>query len=105
MKRSEINQEIREALSFFSTMRFHLPPWAVWQPQDWRGQASRVREIVTCGLGWDITDFGSGDFQNTGLINFNLRNGIVDGKSKPYCEKILIVKENQVTPIHTHNLG
>jgi D-lyxose ketol-isomerase len=31
-----------------------------------------------------------------------LRNGIVDKTRKNYCEKIIIVKEMQVTPLHTH---
>lgn len=102
MKRSEINQQIEQAITFFKKMNFHLPPWAFWSPEEWRQSGANVDEIVTHGLGWDITDFGSGNFEQIGLINFNLRNGLVDASTKPYCEKILIVKEDQVTPLHTH---
>ncbi len=28
-------------------------------------------------LGWDVTDFGYGDFDNVGLLIFTLRNGSV----------------------------
>lgn len=83
-------------------MKFSLPKFATWSPNNWNGQRSIVEDIIQCGLGWDITDFGSGDFSKIGLINFNLRNGIVNKTLKTYCEKIMIVKENQVTPFHTH---
>ena len=102
MNRSEINNAIKESISFFESMNFYLPNWALWKPQDWIGKRKEAKEILNCGLGWDITDFGSGDFQKIGLINFNLRNGTADKEIKPYCEKIIIVKENQVTPNHTH---
>jgi D-lyxose ketol-isomerase len=83
-------------------MQFVLPPWAYRSPTGWQGRQAEAADIVACGLGWDITDFGSGDFERIGLINFNLRNGIPQRTRKTYCEKILIVKENQVTPLHTH---
>jgi D-lyxose ketol-isomerase len=83
-------------------MNFHLPRFADWTPEQWKGKGTEAAEIIRCGLGWDITDFGSGNFEEVGLINFNLRNGIVHVTSKTYCEKIIIVKENQVTPLHTH---
>jgi len=102
MKRSEINKALEESISFFAAMNFHLPDWALWKPNDWKGKRKEAKEILKCGLGWDITDFGSGDFPRIGLINFNLRNGTVEREIKPYCEKIIIVRENQITPIHTH---
>ena len=34
MKRSEINTYIAEAKQFFVSMKFHLPPWAMWTPDD-----------------------------------------------------------------------
>ena len=104
MKRSEINHIIQDTLGFFREMNFWLPQWAVWTPQNWKGKKDYVREIVECGLGWDITDFGSGDFEKIGLINFNLRNGVLNKTRKNYCEKIIVVNENQVTPLHTHAL-
>ena len=103
MKRSEINRELRKTIEFFDRMQFALPAWALWTLEDWRNAREDVAEIVACGLGWDITDFGSGDFQRIGLINFNLRNGIVNRTAKTYCEKIIVVQENQITPLHTHH--
>ena len=102
MKRSEINHIITETIGFFREMNFWLPKWAFWAPPAWRGKHELVQEIVQCGLGWDITDFGSGNFEKIGLINFNLRNGVMNKTRKTYCEKIIVVNENQVTPLHTH---
>ncbi len=102
MKRSEINRTLEEAKVFFAEMKFALPAWAFRSPAEWRGKAAEAAEIVKVGLGWDVTDFGSGAFDEVGLTNFNLRNGIPGQGPKVYCEKLLLVKENQVTPLHTH---
>jgi D-lyxose ketol-isomerase len=53
-------------------------------------------------MGWDITDFGSGDFAKVGLSLVTLRNGNPALDRKPYCEKIMIVRDGQVTPTHFH---
>ena len=102
MKRSEINRIMEGAKDFFQECHFSLPPWAFWSPEDWKGKYRTCSEIVDNQLGWDITDFGTDDFQNHGLLLFTIRNGsLVDG-SKKYCEKIMIVKEGQITPMHFH---
>jgi len=106
MKRSEINAIMREADAFIRQHQFFLPPFAYWTPQDWRSQGPEVREIVDHHLGWDITDFGSGDYGRCGLFLFTLRNGspqnLVGLRGKLYAEKILIVCVDQVTPFHFH---
>ncbi len=106
MKRSEINQIIREADAFIRHQGFHLPPFAYWTPDEWRSKDQSVAEIVEKRLGWDITDFGSGDYARTGLFLFTLRNGdlaaLQTGKGKLYAEKLLIVDVDQVTPLHFH---
>lgn len=102
MKRSEINALIDDAKAFFAEHRFALPPWAFWGPADWKGKGEACREIVDNMLGWDITDFGSGDFDNRGLLLFTIRNGHPAKDDKPYAEKIMIVRENQETPMHFH---
>jgi D-lyxose ketol-isomerase len=65
-----------------------------------------VREIVERGLGWDITDFGSGDYRKIGLAVFTIRNGHPENlkrmRGKLYCEKVLVVGVDQVTPMHFH---
>ena len=101
MKRSEINALIRDAKSFFDSFQFRLPPWAFWGPQDWKGKGDT--EVVLHQLGWDLTDYGAGDFENKGLILFTIRNGnLAMPGSKTYAEKIMIVRENQVCPMHFH---
>jgi D-lyxose ketol-isomerase len=104
MKRSELNGILEEAKGFMREQGFALPPWAFWGPQEWRGAGPECAEIRDCGLGWDITDFGSGNFAECGLLLFTLRNGRHDDPNypKPYAEKIMIARENQVTPTHFH---
>lgn len=102
MKRSEVNQIIEGAKAFLADHRFHLPPWAYWSLSDWKKNKDSVAEVVDNMLGWDITDFGSGDFYKRGLFLFTLRNGKYNVDKKPYAEKIMIVEENQETPMHFH---
>ena len=102
MKRSEINQLISESIIFFNQRKFKLPPWAFWKPEDWKGKYDTCSEIVDNMLGWDLTDFGSGDFSNRGLILFTIRNGNQQKDKKTYAEKAMIVGENQETPMHFH---
>jgi len=102
MKRSEINNIIQGAKDFFEERKFFLPPWAFWKPQDWKGKYESCSEIIDNKLGWDITDFGTDDFHKFGLILFTIRNGNIDNNRKNYCEKIMIVEEDQITPMHFH---
>jgi len=106
MKRSEINAIMRDADAFIRRQGFHLPPFAYWTPKEWATKGEQVFEIVDRQLGWDITDFGSGDYAHTGLFIFTLRNGdpenLKKGSGKLYAEKILVSDVNQVTPMHFH---
>jgi D-lyxose ketol-isomerase len=106
MKRSEVNAIIQEADAFIRSRGFHLPPFAYWTPQVWATKGPEVREIVERGLGWDITDFGSGDYRKIGLAVFTIRNGHPENlkrmRGKLYCEKVLVVGVDQVTPMHFH---
>ena len=101
MKRSKINELLREALEFFASHRFVLPPWGYWTPQQWRDHRRDVAGPIAARLGWDVTDFGSGQFPRVGLLLFTLRNSHA-GAPRPYCEKIMIVRDGQVTPWHYH---
>ena len=92
MKRSEINQIIREAKEFLASRQFVLPEWAEWSLADWKANRDKVDYIVERMLGWDITDFGSGDFKRCGLFLFTIRNGKYGVDKKPYAEKIMIVE-------------
>ena len=63
------------------------------------------REIVDHNMGWDITDFGSGDFYKVGLLIFTFRNGNFNDRlkyPKMYAEKLLLVGKNQELPYHFH---
>ena len=106
MKRSEINSIMRQADAFIRERGFYLPPFAYWTPEEWRTKGEEVREIVENGLGWDITDFGKGDYEKYGLFLFTIRNGSPDNwktmQGKLYAEKIMIVGVDQVTPMHFH---
>ena len=104
MRRSEINRIIRECMDFIGERGFHMPVWAHWSLNDWRSTTTEIAEIVDCGLGWDVTDMGSNRFEEIGLTLFTVRNGILGTGNKQYCEKIMVVGESQVTPLHTHNL-
>jgi len=102
MKRSEINQIMKDAKVFMAEKQFILPPWAYWSLEDWNKNKPNAEEIIANMLGWDITDFGSGDFYKRGLFLFTIRNGKFNKDKKPYAEKIMIVEENQETPMHYH---
>jgi D-lyxose ketol-isomerase len=102
MKRSEINQLIKDSIAFFDVMNFKLPPWAYYKPEDWKEKLATHTEIINNMLGWDLTDFGSGNFQKRGLILFTIRNGNLKTDKKPYAEKAMIVEEMQETPMHFH---
>ncbi|HHV62539.1 MAG TPA: D-lyxose/D-mannose family sugar isomerase [Firmicutes bacterium] len=104
MKRSELNRIMREGVAFIKKMNFALPPFAYWTPDDWKDKGHEYDEIRDNMLGWDITDFGSGDYHRIGLLMFTLRNGNFNMEKyiKPYAEKLLIVEEEQVTPFHFH---
>jgi D-lyxose ketol-isomerase len=102
MKRSEVNSIITGAKKFFAEHHFLLPEWAFWSPENWKGAYNKCFEIIDNKLGWDITDFGSEDFEHKGLSLFTIRNGNWNKKDKMYCEKIMIVDEDQETPLHFH---
>lgn len=104
MKRSEINQILRESIDFIKEQGFNLPPFAFFKPDEWRTKGHEYDEIRRNMLGWDITDYGHGDFAKIGLFLFTVRNGNLkdpDNK-KTYAEKILISGEDQYSPMHFH---
>lgn len=104
MKRSELNQLILENRKFMEEQGFKLPPFAYWTVDQWRNLSEEYAEMKDCQIGWDVTDFGSGDFHKKGLFLVTIRNGYgrFTEYPKPYAEKIMVVEENQVTPMHFH---
>lgn len=102
MKRSEINYILQEAKDFLIQCKFHLPKFSLYTLADWESvKLNSVQEIFEGNLGWDVTDFNCGDFKKIGLTLFTVRNKSLKNH-KPYAEKILIIRENQLTPMHYH---
>ena len=105
MKRSMVNKAMKEALALFSEYKISLPDFLFVAPDEWKNKGDEVSEIIENELGWDITDFGLGEFDKKGLFLITLRNGSQKNPEKypkPYAEKLMIVKENQVTLMHYH---
>jgi D-lyxose ketol-isomerase len=105
LKRSEINLFLRNAIDFFEANHFSLPPFANWTLDMWRQRGHEADEIRERQLGWDLTDFNSGTFTSCGLTLFTLRNGGFGGVGphRSYAEKIMMVREGQLTPLHYHD--
>lgn len=98
MKRSDVNEIIRRSDDFIRSFGFVLPPFAYWTPDEMRARRGGIGGIVEAGLGWDITDYGKGDFERMGLFLFTVRNERMAG----YAEKIMISRHDQISPMHRH---
>lgn len=106
MKRSQINNILREGDAFIRSFGFRLPPFAYWTPAQMRARRDDISGIVQARMGWDITDYGQGDFDKLGLFLFTLRNGSQEdlkrGGGMCYAEKIMISRQDQISPMHRH---
>ena len=105
MLRSEINKALKELEAMCEKYHCYLPPFCHMSPSDWDQAGRELDEIRDCMLGWDITDFGMGDFNTLGFSLITIRNGCrtQNGKySKVYAEKILYLKEGQRCANHFH---
>lgn len=106
MNRSDVNEILREGHAFIRGHGFHLPPFADWTPEEFRARKDRIGAVLGAGLGWDLTDFGLGDYRRNGLFLFTTRNGresdLKAGGGMCYAEKIMWVRDGQVTPMHRH---
>jgi D-lyxose ketol-isomerase len=103
LKRSVVNRSIELAQAVFAEHGLHLPPFAFWTAADWDAKGPEVDEIRDCMLGWDVTDFGYGQFDVLGRILFTLRNGKGGGRyPKSYAEKFILDPPGQRAPLHYH---
>ena len=106
MKRSRINQIMAEAEEMIRHYGFTLPPFAYWTPEEFKARKDVARAVIDGRMGWDITDYGQGDFDRLGLFLFTLRNGRLSdlqrGGGMCYAEKLLISRQDQISPMHTH---
>lgn len=106
MRRSDINSILQAADAFLRDLQVALPRFAHLSPDALR--ATDHSQIKARRLGWDITDYGTGDFAHTGLALFTLRNGTLaelqGGGGMVYAEKLLISRKDQLSPMHTHRV-
>lgn len=104
MKRSEINAALREMEGMIQKYHFALPPFCHFTPEEWNTKGHDYDEIRDNMLGWDITDYGMGNFDRMGFSLITIRNGNLnnDKYTKTYAEKLLYLKEGQYSPMHFH---
>lgn len=106
MKRSRVNDILREGAGFIRSFGYALPPFADWTPAEMKARRAEINGIVKARLGWDITDYGDGDFARKGLFLFTVRNGdaaaLREGRGMLYAEKIMISRRDQLSPMHRH---
>ncbi len=106
MKRSRINDIMAQADDMIRSHGFALPPFAYWTPDEFKSRKDDARAVIEARCGWDITDYGDGRFDEMGLFLFTLRNGrladLQRGGGMCYAEKLLISRQDQLSPMHTH---
>lgn len=104
LSRSVVENAIHEARAAFAHFKMHLPSWAHYPRAQWYQTGADHDEIRDCQLGWDVTDFGQGRFEQIGRVLFTLRNGTTKrgGYPKTYCQKYLFDPEGQRAPAHYH---
>lgn len=106
MKRSEINSYIKKAKNRLDEFNVSLPWFGYLTLDGWKEIKNEIEIIKDSMLGWDVTDFDSGDFATTGAVLFTVRNGDINDKQnrRPYCEKYIILDDEteQEIPFHYH---
>ena len=105
MKRSEINAALKRMERFCEDYKCYLPPFCHFTPEEWETKGHEYDEIRDCMLGWDITDYGLGRFDEVGFSLITIRNGSMNPSlpyPKPYAEKLLFLQEGQYSPNHFH---
>lgn len=108
MKRSIVNEIIRESDKFIRSFGYIMPPFAYWTPEKLQNHTNNNDPMIRDHMmGWDITDYGQGHFEDLGLFLFTVRNGnqanVKNGMGMLYAEKIMISGEYQISPMHRHN--
>ena len=106
MKRSEINHAIKWAEQLCATHHITLPDFARYDADPAIFADPKRVHLKKTMLGWDVSDFGSGDFSKVGAVLFTVRNGSVHEPEigTPYAEKYIFLKEGneQEIPLHYH---
>ena len=106
MKRSQINEILAEGDAFIRSFGYVMPPFADWSLE--RTRSPEAAALRARGMGWDITDYGQGRWDEMGLFLFTVRNGTLAdlsaGRGMLYAEKIMISRRDQLSPMHRHVL-
>jgi len=106
MLRSAVNEILAEGDAFIRSFGYVMPPFAYLSPEALK--ASDHALIKARSMGWDITDYGLGRFDELGLFLFTVRNGAREdlkrGRGMLYAEKIMISRRDQLSPMHRHFL-
>jgi len=104
LKRSQINEIIKESIDFIQAQGFQLPPFAKWTTLDWENKGVEYDNLRQAGLGWDVADYGLDDFAKIGIVALTIRLGSIPtlGYEKPYAEKLLVLQPDQEVPLHFH---
>src|SRR5688572_20866106 len=104
LNRARVEASIALAKTVFRAFQINLPPYARWTSAEWERAGPEFDEVRDCMLGWDVTDFGSGDFTHIGRTLFTLRNGNLHDTRYPksYAEKLILDPEGQRAPAHFH---
>ncbi|MEM6986567.1 MAG: D-lyxose/D-mannose family sugar isomerase [Pseudomonadota bacterium] len=106
MKRSTINEHLRAGDEFIRSFGYVMPPFAYFKPDELKAKIAERPAMRDARLGWDLTDYGEGKFDEMGLFLFTVRNGsLADlraGQGMCYAEKIMISRHDQLSPMHRH---
>jgi len=100
MKRTEVDQQIDEAIAFIEKSGITLPHHARWDLETWYQHRDLAEEMRKRAIGWNVIDFGSADFYKTGVVLYTFSNGIFDPATyKPldqaYAHRLFILREGQ----------
>ena len=104
MKRSRINEILREGDAFIRSFGYVMPPFAYWSPEELR--ARKPRASSRRGSAGTSPTTGKTSSTNSACSCSQSRNGraedLARGQGMLYAEKIMISRKNQLSPMHRH---
>jgi len=108
MKRSAVNSAILNAMAMLEKESLKLPEFAYWSLSEWKERMGELENLKKIMLGWDVTDYGLGKFEEEGATLFTIRNGHYTDSSAgtPYAEKLIFLfdKHPQEITFHFHRM-
>ena len=104
MKRSKINAVIKDMEKLINNHGFQLLLFVNGHRRTGMKKGHEYDEIRDNMLGWDITDYGLGKFDEVGFALITLRNGNLkmDKYTKTYAGKTSDGKRGTDGPMHFH---